>query len=322
MLIYLPLAAFFMDCILGDPKTKLHPVVLLGNLISLLEKIFLRPEQKAQMKILSGGVLVVLVLAISYSITYWGLQVAAAYDDRIGWCMGVIFLSFTISPRSLAEAGTEIYRYLNHEDLTNARKKVGWIVGRDTEKLTSPEIARATVETIAENIVDGIISPLFYYFIGGVPLAVLYRAVNTMDSMLGYKNEKYLYFGRIAARTDDVFNYIPARITAMLLVIVAFFLKLDYKQALLSIWCDAAKHPSPNSGFSEAGVAGALGIRLGGINYYFGIASFRAYMGEKKQDIQPEHIIKTIYMMYGVTLVFLLLAISLYSFFDGGSSNV
>jgi adenosylcobinamide-phosphate synthase len=192
--------------------------------------------------------------------------------------------------------------------MEQARYKVGWIVGRDTASLTTAEVTRATVETVAENIVDGIISPLFYAVIGGVPLACLYRAVNTMDSMVGYKNEKYRDFGMAAARVDDVFNYIPARITGLLIVLSAALLRHNADGALQTIRRDASKHPSPNSGFSEAGVAGALGVRLGGLNYYGGVASLRAYMGEEKKELNPIHIEQTIHIMYLVTTLFIVAA--------------
>lgn len=219
-----------------------------------------------------------------------------------------LLLSFTISPRSLAEAGREIHGYLIQGDMENARYKVGWIVGRDTENLSEGEVTRATVETVAENTVDGIISPLFFFLIGGVPLAFLYRAANTMDSMVGYKNDRYLYFGRVAARLDDVLNYIPARITGCIFVLSAVLLRLDYGNAWRMLRRDASKHPSPNGGWAEAAVAGALQIRLGGYNSYFGRQSFRAYMGEPLKALKAEHIMSCIRMMYTATVLFLLLA--------------
>ena len=250
-----------------------------------------------------------LVLVICYGATagivYGVRRLGLPY---FSWGVEALLLSFTISPRNLAEAGREIQRYLAAGDIEEARFKVGWIVGRDTDKLTVPEITRATVETIAENIVDGVISPLFFFFLGGVPLAVAYRAANTMDSMIGYKNEKYLFFGRAAARTDDAWNYIPARITGLLLVLAAWLLKYDWREAWRMMRRDAAKHPSPNGGFTEATVAGALGIRLGGLNYYFGRPSFRTYMGEPRQELSPRHISGAIRLMYAATILFLLAA--------------
>ncbi|HBI04456.1 MAG TPA: cobalamin biosynthesis protein CobD, partial [Paenibacillaceae bacterium] len=177
---------------------------------------------------------------------------------------------------------------------------------RDTEKLDEKEVSRGAVETVAENIVDAIISPLFYAAIGGAPLAMAYRAANTLDSMVGYKNEKYLQLGWASARFDDIANFIPARLTAILLVGVSWVLKLNGKGAIQGILRDARKHPSPNSGFTEAGVAGALGIQLGGLNFYQGIPSQRATMGIPTRPLRSADILTTNKIMNGVTLGFLL----------------
>lgn len=301
----LPLLAIGFDAVIGDPRSKYHPVVLIGNLISLLERGLLRTESSSVRKYTAGFILVIVVLLIVYG-SVWLIitcfQLLGTTAQVIG---SALLLSFAVTPRSLAEAGREIKNFLAEGNIGEARHKVGWIVGRDTDKLTVPEVTRATVETVAENIVDGIIAPLFYFAIGGVPLAFLYRAVNTMDSMVGYKNSRYQAFGMAAARTDDVFNYIPARITGILLVISAFMLGYDAANAAKTIWRDAAKHPSPNSGIPEAGVAGALGVQLGGLNYYGGIASDRARMGDPLNELGPVHIDKTINMMYLVTVLFI-----------------
>ena len=299
--------AFIIDMIIGDPRTRFHPVVLIGNLISMLEKMLYNVDDSDKKKLFKGGILVAIVISVSY-IT--GLLIVHI-TEMINLTMAGIFieafvLSFMISPKSLAEAGKEIYDLLIKEDILEARRKVSWIVGRDTDKLDEPEIVRAAVETIAENTVDGIISPLFFFLIGGLPLAIVYRAANTMDSMIGYKNDKYLYFGRIAARLDDVLNYIPARLTALLFIFSAVILRLDYKNAIAMMKRDANKHPSPNGGYAEATVAGALNIRLGGFNSYFGKKSFREYMGEPLEILSSRHILLTIRMMYTATILFLM----------------
>ena len=300
-------AAFILDCLIGDPRSKFHPVVLIGNLIAWLEKRFYRAEDSNMTKFSMGFLLMLLVLLISYDVA-WGVVTAAAGESWLSYGVQALLLSFTISPRSLAAAGKEIQQYLWADDLAEARKKVGWIVGRDTQSLDASEVTRATVETIAENIVDGIIAPFFFFFLGGVPLAVAYRAANTMDSMLGYKNDKYLYFGRAAARLDDVLNYIPARITGILLVLAAGILRLDMKNSWRIMRRDAAQHPSPNGGFPEAATAGALGIRLGGMNSYFVKPHFRAYMGDPLETLAAPHITGAIRLMYTATVLFLLVA--------------
>ena len=305
--------AFLIDTIIGDPRTKYHPVVLMGKLIALLEHCFYRADDSDNKKFVMGIMLVIITLLISYEVA--AAIMMLSYQITFSWgsaAVGGLLLSFTISPNSLAKAGKGIYALLIMGELTEAREKVGWIVGRDTKDLDDAEIARATIETIAENTVDGIIAPLFFFVLGGVPLAVLYRAANTMDSMIGYKNEKYLYFGRGAAKLDDVLNYIPARITAMLFLFSALILGFDYRNAYRIMQRDAAKHPSPNGGYAEATMAGALHIRLGGMNSYFGRKSFRAYMGDAMVLIVPQHIMAAIRMMYTATVLFIIVLYTMF----------
>ena len=302
------LTAFVIDMLIGDPRSKFHPVVLIGNLISLLEKLLYNVNDSNIKKLIKGGILTTGVIAINYLIGLAIVYLVRTVNlELIGILIEALTLSFMISPRSLAGAGKEIFNLLISDDIEEARRKVGWIVGRDTDKLEEPEIVRATVETIAENTVDGIISPIFFFVIGGLPLAIAYRAANTMDSMLGYKNDKYLYFGRVSARLDDVLNYIPARLTALLFIASAIILRLDYNNAIAMMKRDAGKHPSPNGGYAEATVAGALNIRLGGYNSYFGKMSFRAYMGDPLQVLEPRHILLTIRLMYTATILFLMM---------------
>lgn len=305
--IMVAIGALVLDYVIGDPRSKLHPVVLIGNLISFFEKIFYRKKDRDTQKLFKGAILVVCVLIVVYQISFLLLNsIEKFFGKDISFLAQIIVLSFMISPRSLKEAGQEIYSYLIQKNLEQARFKVGWIVGRDTQNLSPEEVTRATVETIAENTIDGVISPLFYFFIGGVPLAVAYRAANTMDSMLGYKNEKYLFFGRVAAKADDLWNYVPARLTGWLMVVAAWVLNFDWKNAKKFLLQDASKHPSPNGGHAEATVAGALGIRLGGENFYFGERHFRAYMGEKTREMIPQDISNTSRIMYTTTILFLL----------------
>ncbi len=299
-----PLSLLF-DTLIGDPRSRLHPVALLGSLIAWLEGLLLVTGDAAWQKRLKGAVLVTVVLATAYGFSWLLIrQLAVWFNPTAVLLLEAVLLSFTISPRSLAQAGLQIRRSLLAGDIADAQRQVGMIVGRDTHNLDEREITRATVETMAENIVDGIISPLFYAWLGGVPLAVLYRAVNTMDSMIAYRNAKYGDFGMVAARVDDAFNYIPARVTGLLVVIAAGLLGHDAAGAARAIWRDAAKHPSPNSGISEAGVAGALGIQLGGLNYYGGIASQRATMGTPHQQLRAAHIGQAAQLVYAVTLLF------------------
>lgn len=304
--------AFLVDALIGDPRSKFHPVVLIGNLISFLEKILRRDVDKPSKKIFKGGVLVGIVVIVAYLVGF-GIEILSQIVPSLAAQIFIqaLALSFMISPRSLADSAREIYSLLDVENLAAAREKVGWIVGRDTQNLNEAEVVRATVETVAENTVDGIISPLFYFAIGGLPLAVAYRAINTMDSMLGYKNDKYFYFGRVAARLDDVANFVPARLTGFLFICAAVILHLDYRNAFEMMKRDASKHPSPNGGWAEATVAGALNIRLGGTNYYFGEPHFRAYMGEPNESLESTHIIGAIRLMYTATVLFLMCAFAI-----------
>lgn len=298
---YLPGLAIVLDTLIGDPRSGWHPVVLIGGLIAALEKRLLRPGAAPAAKRWAGLVLVAAVLAVSYAAAWLIVAALTALHPLAALGGGALLLSFAVSPRSLAAAGREIQACLEAGDLETARAKVGWIVGRDTDRLDTAEVTRATVETVAENITDGIVAPLFYAALGGAPLAILYRAANTLDSMVGYKNDKYRDFGLVAARTDDVLNYIPARFTGLLVVIAAAFLRFDARGAVRTIWRDAARHPSPNSGIPEAGVAGALGVQLGGLNYYGGVPSLRARMGEPRRDLAPGDIAATTRIMYTVT---------------------
>lgn len=297
--------AYLIDIIVGDPQKFTHPVVLIGKLISFLEGFLRRKEDSRLKQIIKGFILVGLVIAVVYLSTFLLIKGLNFINRYLGLLAGIWLLSTTIASKSLATAGREIYQLISQDNLLEARKKVGWIVGRDTHELNSSEITRATIETIAENIVDGIIAPLFFGWLGGAPLAMTYRAINTMDSMLGYKNEKYLFFGKASARIDDVANFIPARITAVLILVLSILIPgYDAKNSFQALISDAKKHPSPNSGWPEAAVAGALKIKLGGLNYYGGIPSFRATMGPGLRNFEISDINKTIFLMYGTGVMF------------------
>ena len=301
------LFAFLVDIVVGDPRSRMHPVVLVGNLISRLEKLLYHEADTDNKKMVKGALLAAFVLVFAYHMAYLLVQLSSqAGNPLLDTMVQALILSFTISPRSLSEAGRELFQLLEDGNLEKARFKVGWIVGRDTGKLSPAEVTRATVETIAENTVDGVIAPLFFFAVGGVPLAVLYRAANTMDSMLGYKNDRYLFFGRVPARLDDILNYFPARICGVLFVLSAMLLGFDYRAAWRIMLRDARKHPSPNGGWAEASVAGALGIRLGGYNSYFGKQHFRAYMGDPLKELQQGNIMECIRLMYSASILFLL----------------
>jgi len=300
-------AAFMVDLIVGDPRKIPHPVVLIGKGIDILEKYLRRWAAPLIGLKGSGVILTMITVGLTYAVM-WG---AAAGANRINYWFGaavsVWFLSTTMAAKCLGDAAMDIYNLLAEGNITEARKKVGWIVGRDTDNLDEGELTRATVETVAENVVDGIVAPLFYAFIGGLPLAMAYKAVNTLDSMVGYKNEKYREFGWASARLDDIANYIPARVTGIIMLVAFWLMGKPVKRAVQTLLRDAPMHPSPNSGIPEAAVAGALGIRLGGVNFYGGVQSVRAYMGEPVEKLERTHIYDTVRLMRVTSVIAVLL---------------
>lgn len=293
--------ALGLDLLVGDPRWLLHPTQVMGAGITWLENCWRQSDQPGRL-LVTGALTVIIIVAASWLVT-WGLLHLAAGIYWLKITLASWLLATTIAPRGLAVAGLDISKALAAADLARARHLASWIVGRDTDNLTEQEVIRATVETVAENTSDGIIAPLFYFFLGGVPLAMAYRAVNTLDSMLGYKNERYLFFGRAAAKFDDIANYLPGRLTGIVLCAAAIL--LGYGRRAWSIMVrDARKHPSPNSGYAEAAVAGALGVQLGGVNCYHGFLSRRPFMGDALESLSRKHIIRTILLMLTATIIF------------------
>ncbi|WP_136603876.1 adenosylcobinamide-phosphate synthase CbiB [Paenibacillus dokdonensis] len=301
-------AAFILDLLIGDPRWIPHPVIGMGKAIKKLEAWIRRSFQPENLK-RAGVLLPVLVAGGSLVITWALLKLLSLIHPWLAWAAEVVLIATTIAVKGLKDAGLEVYRHLKKGDLPAARNSLGMIVGRETSQLDEPEIVRGTVETVAENIVDAVISPLLYALIGGAPLAMAYRAVNTLDSMVGYKNEKFIHLGWASARLDDIANWIPARLTALLLTLSALILRMEYKRAFRMVRRDARKHPSPNSGFPESAVAGALGIRLGGTNVYHGVSSFRAYMGDATRPMEARDIRLTNRLLLTVSVLFVVLAL-------------
>lgn len=290
---------YIWDLIFSEPKIIMHPVVMIGKLIKFLEGLLYRKEDSDKLKFLKGLLLNLMVLSLVFFLLLFLVRFALKAHLYLYLFLSGILVSFTISTEALKDAAMAIYKELEEGNLQEARLKTSIIVGRDTDKLTESEISRAVIETVSENIVDGVTSPLFYGLLGGAPLAFLYRAVNTMDSMLGYKNEKYLYFGKFSALLDDVFNFIPARLTSLLIVIIAYLHPgLNGKNALKTVLKDARKHPSPNGGYTEGAAAGALEIRLGGYNYYEGKKEFREYMGLPLKELTRDKIPGSVTILY------------------------
>lgn len=304
------LAAYIVDRIIGDPRSLPHPVVWIGYCITMLEK-WIRSFAHTDRSLKWSGLLFPLVIAGSSYVIVWSLiEVFSRIHPWMGTALEIWLISTTIATKGLADAGLQIYHHLFNNRKEQARQSLSMVVGRDTENLDEPEICRGAVETVAENIVDAIISPLFFAAIGGAPLAFLYRATNTLDSMVGYKNERYLHLGWASARLDDLLNYLPARITGLLLVLASGIKGLNWRECWSTILRDAKLHPSPNSGIPEAGVAGALGIQLGGLNYYKGVASLRAQMGYPHRSLQANDIGVTVELMKLVSILAVALFVS------------
>jgi adenosylcobinamide-phosphate synthase len=312
------LAAYVIDRIVGDPRSLPHPVIVMGKAITALERAIRRLWSRPQSLRRAGVLLPLCVTGGAWALTAILLWLLSYISPWLVWIAEAWLISTTIASKGLKDAGMAVYVELQKGDLPAARKALGMIVGRDTTTLDPPEIVRGTVETVAENIVDAIISPLFYALIGGAPLAMAYRAVNTLDSMVGYKNDKYRDLGWASARLDDVANFIPARITALLLALCAWLLRLDWRRCLQMVKRDARLHPSPNSGYPESAVAGALGIRLGGENVYHGVASFRAYMGDPVRPMKPDDIIQTSRMMMLCSSIFVAICAAIAWIWIGG----
>lgn len=294
--------AILIDSMIGDPPTWPHPVKWIGSGISRLEKR-LNHGKSRKMK---GIVMVLVIVCVSFFMTAVLVWSFYQLHPIAGIILEGILISTTIAHKGLKDAALEVYRPLEKGNMAEARLKLSYIVGRDTDKLDEAEIVRGTVETVAENTSDGLTAPLFWGFIGGAPLAIVYRAINTCDSMVGYKNEKYESFGWASARLDDVVNWIPSRITGTLMLLGHRPKHMSRKKAWNILFRDAKKHPSPNSGWLEAAVASLLGVQLGGVNYYQGIISHRAEMGERVVALKKEHIIKTNKILDRTSLLFLL----------------
>lgn len=298
------LAGFVIDLIVGDPGWLYHPVCLIGNLISFLEKRIRRIFPKTNAGELAGGCLEVLlvclfcggipllILCFVYRIRPW-----AGFVLETFWCYQLL------ATKSLKTESMKVYDRLKNGTIEEARYAVSMIVGRDTKELTEEGVTKAAVETIAENTSDGIIAPMLYMAVGGVPLMFLYKGINTMDSMLGYKNDKYLYFGRCAAKLDDVVNYIPARISGWLMVAGTLFVGMDTKNAAKIYKRDRRNHASPNSAQTEAAMAGALDVQLAGNAYYFGKLYEKPTIGDPVRPVETEDIKRANRLLYSTAVL-------------------
>ena len=290
--------AVVLDLFFGDPSIIPHPVVIIGKLISKLEK-WLRahfPESdKGEFR--AGVVMAVLIPVVTFVVTAGVCAIAWWIHPVVYLCVQSFWCWQALAMRGLRDESRNVLECLMHKDLDASRRAVGRIVGRDTAELTEAGVAKACIETIAENFSDGVAAPLFYMMIGGAPLALTYKSINTMDSMLGYKNEQYLFFGRAAARLDDVVNYIPSRLAALLWILSAGLCGENMRESW-RIWVrDRRNHASPNSAQTESACAGALGVQLAGPASYFGTVYDKPTIGDDIHPVVPQDIIRTLRML-------------------------
>lgn len=291
-------AAWLLDRWLGDPPHWPHPVRWIGALITLTQRAVRRVCHSDTALRVGGGVMWLVVVGATWGVAYGVLTLAESIHPWLGWCVEVWMIYTLLAARCLADAAREVEYALRHGTLAQSREKLSWIVGRDTSQLQPPQITRAVVETVAENTVDGVIAPLFFLLLGGAPLAMAYKAVNTLDSMVGYKHEKYRAIGMVSARMDDVANFLPARLSWLLLSIAAWLCRLNPARAFRIGWRDRRNHSSPNCAWPEATVAGALGVRLGGPNDYFGQRVEKPWIGDETRAITVDDISQTIRLMW------------------------
>lgn len=293
------LTGYVLDLIFGDPRQIYHPIRIIGNLIAVLEKGIRKVFPKTSRGELAGGtVLVVLVVLICTAVPAALLGLAAWIHPVVYWLLASFWCWQILATKSLKTESMKVYAPLKEGDLPAARRAVAMIVGRDTERLTEEGVAKAAVETVAENTSDGIVAPLIFLALGGPALGFFYKAVNTMDSMVGYKNERYLYFGRTAACLDDVLNFLPSRISAWLMILAAAFLGMDGKNAKRIYLRDRRNHASPNSAQTEAVMAGALRVQLAGDAWYFGELYKKPTIGDPFRAVEPEDIVRANRLMY------------------------
>lgn len=304
------ISGYIIDLIFGDPYYFPHPIRLMGNFISKGEEYILKYRCKNKIYLfISGMILSLFLMILSFAIPFYILKLFSYIDIHIR-ILAEAYLCYTmLAAKSLKYESMKVYYALKDNNIEDARLKLSYIVGRDTYNLDKKHIINASIETVAENTSDGVIAPLFFMVLGGAPFAFLYKAVNTLDSMIGYKNEKYLYFGKFAAITDDIFNYIPSRISAYIMILASYIINLDYKNAYKIFKRDRFNHSSPNSAQTESVCAGALNIMLGGDSYYFGKLFSKKYIGDDLRQCTEEDIKISNKLMYFTSILALIIFI-------------
>ena len=292
-------AGFILDLLFGDPKWMYHPVILIGKTISFLEKNIRKilPKTPAG-ELMGGGVLVLFTLVVSGGVPWIILYATGLIHPALQWAAGAFMCYQLLAVKCLRDESMKVYNALKAGTIEDGRRTVSMIVGRDTQALDEKGVVKAAVETVAENFSDGVLAPMFYMLIGGPVLMFIYKGINTMDSMVGYKNDRFLYFGRCAAKLDDVANYIPSRIAGLMLILAAYIGPFSGKDAWRIFLRDRRKHASPNSAQTESAAAGALQIQLAGNAYYFGKLHENQFIGDPVREIEVDDIKRMNNLMY------------------------
>ncbi len=317
------ISGYILDLIIGDPHWMYHPVQIIGNLISLLEKLLLKKDDTDRKKYIKGMILAVLTPVVTCAVVILILVIFYSINIKAGCVVEAVMCYQILAVKSLRVESMKVYTALKNEGIVQARTAVSMIVGRDTEKLDEHGVVRAAVETVAENTSDGVIAPLFYMLFFGAAGGFTYKAVNTMDSMIGYKNDKYMYFGRFAAKMDDVFNYVPSRIGGVLMIISSGLAQIyeklrrtdakhySIKNALRIYIRDRKKHSSPNAAQTEAACAGALMVALSGDNYYFGKLVKKPQIGDDIRTLEAEDIRRSDILLYITSFLMVVIVIGI-----------
>jgi len=299
--VYILVGAFILDSIFGDPKWLPHLIVAFGYLIALGERLLNYGSQR----IIKGGILTLFLVSLTFIIP--SVIIHALRENKciyIEVFFSILILFYCLANLTLIKEGIAVFNILQNKGIIEGRKRLAWIVGRDTTELNEQQIRKATLETMSENLSDGVIAPLFYFVCFGIPGVMVYKMINTMDSMIGYRNEKYEKFGKIAAKLDDVVNYIPARLTAVLMLLITF--KLNGISFLIR---EGKKHSSPNAGYPEAALAFILSCQFGGPNYYGGKLYNKPFIGDNKREIEHKVIFRVAFINYFTSLFFILLSV-------------
>jgi len=310
--ILIVLGAYILDFIFGDPQVKFHPVVAIGAYINFLERKLLKDYYSKRRKKINGFIIFAVVSVSVFCTAFFLIFFSFKLNLILGNVVSAVLLYFSLCNGSMMAHAGRIFNYLKDEDIKRSRIEVGKIVSRSTKSLQLKGLIRSTVESIAENTSDGFIAPLFYFLIGGVPLAILYKSVNTLDSTVGYKNDKYIDFGFFSAKADDVLNFIPARLTAVISGTLSFVVGGSVKETFSIIKKFSSGHESPNSGYPEAAFAGALGLRFGGVNYYFGRKVFREYIGESRKNFEAGDVKRALKLSISSSIFFMLIIVIIY----------